>query len=147
MEIAVLALGCFWGPEKKYGQLDGIYRTEVGYCGGNSSKTSYKEVCTGDTNHAEVVKLEFDPNKISYENILEFFFQIHDPTTLNSQGPDFGTQYRSEIFYLNDQQKITAEKMIEKENVKLLGKVVTKTSLVKNYCPAEEYHQRYLEKR
>ena len=147
MEIAVLALGCFWGPEKKYGQLEGIYRTEVGYCGGNSPNTNYREVCTGTTNHAEAVKLEFDPKVISYEEIVKKFFEFHDPTTLNSQGPDFGTQYRSEIFYLNDQQKRIAEKMIEKENVKLSGKVVTKVSSVKNYCPAEEYHQRYLEKR
>ena len=122
------------------------YRTEVGYCGGNSSKTSYEEVCTGTTNHAEVVKLEFDPNKISYEKILEFFFQIHDPTTLNSQGPDFGTQYRSEIFYLNDNQKNIAEKITKKINEKLSGKVVTKISLLKNYCIAEEYHQKYLDK-
>ena len=147
MEIAVLALGCFWGPEQKFGRIDGIIRTEVGYCGGKSEKTNYKEVCTGTTDHAEVVKLEYDENTISYENIIKYFFEFHNPTTLNSQGPDFGTQYRSEIFYLNDQQKITAEKMIEKENIKLSGKVVTKTSLVKNYCPAEEYHQRYLEKR
>ena len=147
MEIAVLALGCFWGPEIKFSKIDGIIKTEVGYCGGNSSVTTYKEVCTGNTNHAEVVKLDFDEKIITYEKILKIFFQIHDPTTLNSQGPDFGTQYRSEIFYLNDQQKNIAEKMIEQENVKLSGKVVTKTSLVKNYCPAEEYHQRYLEKR
>ena len=146
MEIAVLACGCFWGPEIKFGKLKGIYRTEVGYCGGNSSKTSYEEVCTGTTNHAEVVKLEFDPNKISYEKILEFFFQIHDPTTLNSQGPDFGTQYRSEIFYLNDNQKNIAEKITKKINEKLSGKVVTKISLLKNYCIAEEYHQKYLNK-
>ena len=147
MEIAVLALGCFWGPEIKFSKIEGIIKTEVGYCGGNSPTTTYKEVCTGNTNHAEVVKLDFDEKIISYEKILKTFFQIHDPTTLNSQGPDFGTQYRSEIFYLNDQQKIIAEKIIEKENLKLSGKVVTKTSLVKNYCPAEEYHQRYLEKR
>ena len=147
MEIAILGLGCFWGPEIKFSKLDGVIKTEVGYCGGHNAETNYKEVCTGTTNHAEVVKLNFDPKVISYEKILEYFFEIHDPTTLNSQGPDFGTQYRSEIFYLNDQQKITAEKMIEKENVKLSGKVVTKTSLAKNYCPAEEYHQRYLEKR
>ena len=147
MEIAVLALGCFWGPEIKFSKIEGIIKTEVGYCGGNSPTTTYKEVCTGDTNHAEVVKLDFDEKIITYEKILKTFFQIHDPTTLNSQGPDFGTQYRSEIFYLNDQQKISAEKMIEKENLKLSGKVVTKTSLVKNYCPAEEYHQRYLEKK
>jgi len=147
MEIAVLALGCFWGPEIKFSKVNGIIRTEVGYCGGNSPQTSYKEVCTGNTNHAEVVKLEFDPKIISYDEILEYFFKIHDPTTLNSQGPDIGTQYRSEIFYLNEKQKNSAEKRIEKENKKLLGKIVTKLSVVKNYCTAEEYHQKYLEKK
>ena len=147
MEIAILGLGCFWGPEIKFSKLDGVIKTEVGYCGGHNAETNYKEVCTGSTNHAEVVKLDYDPKIISYEKILEFFFEIHDPTTLNSQGPDFGTQYRSEIFYLNDNQKITAENIINKENERLSGKVVTKLSQVKNYCPAEEYHQRYLEKR
>ena len=147
MEIAVLALGCFWGPEKKYGQLDGIYRTEVGYCGGNSPTTNYREVCTGTTNHAEAVKLEFDPKIITYEQIIKKFFEFHDPTTLNSQGPDFGTQYRSEIFYLNDEQKNIAQKVIDDVNKKLSGKVVTKLSELKNYCTAEEYHQKYLEKR
>ena len=147
MEIAVLALGCFWGPEKKYGQLDGIYRTEVGYCGGNSPNTNYREVCTGTTNHAEAVKLEFDPKIITYEQIIKKFFEFHDPTTLNSQGPDFGTQYRSEIFYLNDEQKNIAQKEIDDVNKKLSGKVVTKLSELKNYCTAEEYHQKYLEKR
>ncbi len=147
MEIAVLALGCFWGPEKKYGQLDGIYRTEVGYCGGNSPNTNYREVCTGTTNHAEAVKLEFDPKIITYEQIIKKFFEFHDPTTLNSQGPDFGTQYRSEIFYLNEEQKNIAQKVIDEENLKLSGKVVTKLSELKNYCTAEEYHQKYLEKR
>ena len=147
MEIAVLALGCFWGPEIKFSKIDGIIKTEVGYCGGNSSVTTYKEVCTGNTNHAEVVKLDFDEKIISYEKILKIFFQIHDPTTLNSQGPDFGTQYRSEIFYLNDNQKMIAEKILNEVNERLSGKVVTKISLLKNYCPAEEYHQKYLEKR
>ena len=147
MEIAILGLGCFWGPEIKFSKLDGIIKTEVGYCGGNNAETNYKEVCTGTTNHAEVVKLDFDPKIISYDKILEYFFEIHDPTTLNSQGPDFGTQYRSEIFYLSDNQKATAENLISKENERLSGKVVTKLSQVKNYCPAEEYHQRYLEKR
>ena len=147
MEIAVLALGCFWGPEIKFSKIDGIIKTEVGYCGGNSSITTYKEVCTGNTNHAEVVKLDFDEKIISYEKILKIFFQIHDPTTLNSQGPDFGTQYRSEIFYLNDNQKMIAEKVLDEVNERLSGKVVTKISLLKNYCPAEEYHQKYLEKR
>ena len=147
MEIAVLALGCFWGPEIKFSKIDGIIKTEVGYCGGNSPITTYKEVCTGNTNHAEVVKLDFDEKVISYEKILKIFFQIHDPTTLNSQGPDFGTQYRSEIFYLNDNQKIIAEKVLNNINERLSGKVVTKISLLKNYCPAEEYHQKYLDKR
>jgi len=147
MEIAILALGCFWGPEIKFSKLDGIVKTEVGYCGGNNKETNYKEVCTGKTNHAEVVKLEFDPKIISYEKILEFFFEIHNPTTLNSQGPDFGTQYRSEIFYLSEEQKSIAEKVTNRINEKMAGKVVTNISLYKNYCPAEEYHQRYLEKR
>ena len=147
MEIAVLGLGCFWGPEIKFSKLDGVIKTEVGYCGGNSARTSYKEVCTGETNHAEVVKLDFDPEIISYEKIIKYFFEFHDPTTLNSQGPDFGTQYRSEIFYLNDKQKIMAERILNEKNIKLSGRVVTKISAVKNYCPAEEYHQKYLEKR
>ena len=147
MEIAVLALGCFWGPEIKFSKIEGIIKTEVGYCGGNSPTTTYKEVCTGNTNHAEVVKLDFDEKIISYEKILKIFFQIHDPTTLNSQGPDFGTQYRSEIFYLNSNQKLIAEKILNEVNERLSGKVVTKISLLKNYCTAEEYHQKYLEKR
>ena len=147
MEIAILGLGCFWGPEIKFSKLDGIIKTEVGYCGGNNKQTTYKEVCSGKTNHAEVVKLDFDPKIISYQKILEFFFDIHDPTTLDSQGPDFGSQYRSEIFYLNDNQKNIAEETINKNNNRFSGKIVTKISLVKNYCTAEEYHQRYLEKR
>ena len=147
MKIAILGLGCFWGPEIKFGKLEGIIKTEVGYCGGNNKETNYKEVCTGKTNHAEVVKLDYDPKIISYEKILEFFFKIHDPTTLNSQGPDFGTQYRSEIFYLDVDQKIIAEKIKKKTNDRLSGNVVTNISMVKNYCPAEEYHQKYLEKK
>ena len=147
MEIAILGLGCFWSPEIKFSKLEGIIKTEVGYCGGHNAQTSYREVCSGTTNHAEVVKLDFDPKIITFEQILEYFFEFHDPTTLNSQGPDFGTQYRSEIFYLNDEQKNTAKKIMDKENERLSGKVVTKISQVKNYCVAEEYHQRYLEKR
>ena len=120
---------------------------DSGYCGGNTENTTYKDVCTGTTNHAEVVKLEYDEKTITYTGILKYLFEFHDPTTLNSQAYDFGTQYRSEIFYLNEKQKNIAEEIIEKENKKLSGKVVTKLSLLKNYCPAEEYHQRYLEKR
>ena len=143
MEIAVLGLGCFWGPEIKFSKLKGVIKTAVGYCGGDTKEVTYKEVCTGKTTHAEVVKLDCDPEVISYEKILDIFIENHNPTTLNSQGPDFGTQYRSEIFYLNNKQKEIAENVIEKINSTLSGKVVTKASLLKNYCPAEEYHQRY----
>ena len=146
MEIAILALGCFWGPEIKFSKIPGITKTEVGYCGGSSSITSYKEVCSGTTNHAEVVKLTFDPKQITYEEILNNFFNLHNPTTLNSQGPDFGTQYRSEIFYNDDNQKKIAIKVLEEFNKKLSGKVVTKISPITNYSKAEEYHQKYLEK-
>ena len=147
MEIALLALGCFWGPEIKFGKLEGIKKTEVGYCGGNSNRTTYEEVCSGNTNHAEVVKIEFDSTKISYEKILDFFFEIHDSTTLNRQGLDIGVQYRSEIFYINENQKIIAEEILKKNNLKYKDKIVTKISELKNYCKAEDYHQKYLEKK
>ena len=146
MEIAILALGCFWGPEKKFGKIEGILETEVGYCGGKMPNVTYKEVCSGETGHAEVVKLTFDSKKISYEKILEYFFEFHDPTTLNRQGPDIGTQYRSEIFYNNDEQKKISNSVIEKLNKKFNSKIVTKISENKNYTRAEEYHQKYLEK-
>ena len=147
MEIAILALGCFWEPEINFSKLEGVESTEVGYCGGNHNHTSYKEVCSGNTNHAEVVKIKFDNSKISYENILNYFFESHDPTTINRQGPDIGTQYRSEIFYSNDGQKKIAEEVLYKYNKKYNGKIVTKISEIKNYCKAEEYHQKYLEKK
>ena len=147
MEIAILALWCFWGPEIKFSKLDGVFKTEVGYCGGDYQKTSYEEVCTGKTNHAEVVKVEFNRDKLSYEEILNFFFEIHDPTTLNKQGPDIGSQYRSEIFYSNLKQKEIAEKVFLKFNEKFDGEIVTKISEIKNYCKAEDYHQKYLEKK
>ena len=147
MEIAILACGCFWSPEIKFSKLKGVSKTEVGYCGGNTENTTYEEVCTGNTNHAEGVKLQFDSSQISYSEILNYFFEIHDPTSLNFQGPDIGTQYRSEIFYLNDNQKKIAESILEKNNKKFLGKIVTKISKIKNYSVAEEYHQKYLEKR
>ena len=146
MEIAILALGCFWKPEMEFDKFNGIVKTEVGYCGGNVNKTNYEEVCAGKTNHAEVIKIEFDTSKVSYEDILNYFFKIHDPTTLNKQGPDIGTQYRSEIFYCNNSQKEIAKKILNKINQKLNGKVVTKISKEKNYCKAEEYHQKYFEK-
>ena len=146
MQKFIGGIGCFW-DETEYQGIPGIIFTECGYCGGKNPKVTYKQVCGGNTEHIEVVKVTFDPKIISYDEIIEYFFQIHDPTTLNSQGPDMGKQYRSEIFYLNEKQKNYAEKIIEKENKKLSGKVVTKLSIVKNYCTAEEYHQKYLEKR
>ena len=147
MEIAILALGCFWGPEEKFSKVQGIINTEVGYCGGNTNPTTYEEVCTGSTNHAEVVKIEFDEKIIKYENLLEKFFEMHDPTTLDRQGPDIGTQYRSEIFFTNINQKEIAEKIKSKFNLKYNGKIITKISEEKNYCKAEEYHQKYIQKR
>ena len=147
MEIAILALGCFWGPEEKFSRLNGVINTEVGYCGGETSSTSYEAVCTGSTNHAEVVKIEFDEKIISYENIIEKFFEMHDPTTLNKQGPDTGTQYRSEIFYINEKQKIIANKIKLKLDKQYNGKIVTNISKEKNYCIAEDYHQKFIQKR
>ena len=140
-------MGCFWKPEEKFKTQKGIIDTEVGYAGGYKSKVTYEEVCQGNTGHAEIVKLSFDENVISFEKILELFFKLHDPTQKDMQFPDVGTQYRSEIFYFNDNQKIIAEKVLKSVNDRLNGKVVTKISLLKNYCPAEEYHQKYLEKR
>ena len=105
MKKAIFGLGCFWGPEEKFSKLNGITNTEVGYCGGNVDQATYEEVCGGKTNHAEVVKIEFDEKKISYSEIVKKFFDLHDPTTLNQQGPDVGTQYRSEIFFLDNEQK------------------------------------------
>ena len=147
MEIAILALGCFWGPEEKFSKLDGVINTEVGYCGGKTNPTTYEEVCSGSTNHAEVVKIEFDEKTISYENLLNKFFEMHDPTTLNRQGPDMGTQYRSEIFFINDRQKKIAEKIKLIFNKKYNGKVKTNISKEINYCKAEDYHQKYIQKR
>ncbi len=147
MEIATLALGCFWEPEEKFSKVKGITNTEVGYCGGNTNPTTYEEVCTGSTNHAEVVKIEFDEKIISYANLLEKFFEMHDPTSLNRQGPDIGTQYRSEIFFTNDNQKKIAEEVRLRLNKKYNGKIITNISEEKNYCKAEDYHQKFIQKR
>ena len=113
METGIFAAGCFWKPDLEFEELEGVKKTEVGYCGGKSSNTTYENVCTGTTNHAEVVKVFFDENIISYEKLLKFFLKIHNPTTLNRQGPDIGTQYRSEVFYNNQKQKETAEKVLK----------------------------------
>ena len=147
MKKAIIASGCFWGPEEKLSKIKGITKAEVGYCGGNNSKTSYEEVCTGQTNHAEVVKIEFDEKVITYEEIVNLFFKIHDSTTFNRQGPNIGSQYRSEIFFYDNEQKKIAEKVKENLNKKLNGKVVTKISKEINYCKAEEYHQKYIQKK
>ena len=147
MEIAILALGCFWSPEEKFSKLNGVINTEVGYCGGKKEKTSYEEVCGGSTNHAEVVKIEFDEKILTYENLLKKFFEMHDSTTLNRQGPDVGTQYRSEIFFFNDKQKKVAEEVKLIFDKKYNGKITTNISEQKNYCKAEEYHQKYIQKK
>ena len=111
MKKAIFASGCFGIQKKNYLKIIGITKTEVGYCGGNNTKTSYEEVCTGQTNHAEVVKIEFDEKVITYEEIVNFFFKIHDPTTFNRQGPNIGSQYRSEIFFYDDEQKKLLKKL------------------------------------
>ena len=147
MEIAILALGCFWSPEERFSKLNGVTNTEVGYCGGKMKQTSYEEVCGGSTGHAEVVKIEFDEKILTYENLLKKFFEMHDPTTLNRQGPDVGTQYRSEIFFLNNKQKKIAEEVKLIFDKKYNGKITTNISEQKNYSKAEEYHQKYIQKR
>ena len=139
-------MGCFWKPEEKFRTQKGIVSTEVGYAGGQNSKITYEEVCQGNTGHAETVKLSFDENILSYENILELFFKMHDPTQKDMQFPDVGTQYRSEIFYENDEQKKEAEEVLNEKNSQFDGKIQTNISKIKNYCKAEEYHQRYIEK-
>ena len=147
METGIFAAGCFWKPDLEFEDLEGVEKTEVGYCGGNNPDTTYENVCTGSTNHAEVVKVYYDKNIISYEKLVEFFLKIHNPTTLNRQGPDIGTQYRSEIFYTTETQKKIAEKILDQKNKDFNGKIVTKVSKVLNYCKAEDYHQKYLKKR
>ena len=133
MQKSYLALGCFWKPEETFRQLTGVTETEVGYAGGNSSNTNYEEVCACKTEHAETVKITYDEKIISYEKLLEIFFKIHDPTQKNMQYPDVGTQYRSEIFYENEQQKNTAEKYKNLFNKKFDGKIETNIPKNKNY--------------
>ena len=145
MQIFIGGIGCFW-DETEYQGIAGILSTECGYCGGKNKTVSYKEVCGGDTEHIEVVKVTFDPKLISYKDIARLFFKIHDPTTLNRQGPNVGYQYRSEIFYNTEEEKVEAEEILNEVNKKLNGKVVTTIRKEKNYCKAEEYHQKYFEK-
>ena len=146
MQKFIGGIGCFW-DETEYKGVSGIVATECGYCGGKSATVSYEQVCGGNTEHIEVVKVTFDPQIISYEDVTRLFLKIRDPTTLNRQGPNVGYQYRSEIFYSNEEEKIIAEKVLGEINKKLNGKVVTTIRKEKNYCRAEEYHQKYFEKR
>jgi len=145
MQIFIGGIGCFW-DETEYHGVSGIVSTECGYCGGKSPEISYQQVCSGDTEHIEVVKVTFDPKIISYEDVTRYFFKIHDPTTLNRQGPNVGYQYRSEIFYTSEEEKESAQKVLIEVNKKLKGKVITIIRREKNYCKAEEYHQKYFEK-
>jgi peptide-methionine (S)-S-oxide reductase len=146
MQKCTLALGCFWKPEENFKNKPGIIETEVGYAGGMSSDVTYEEVCTGNSGHAEVVRLTFDESKISFNKILDLFFKMHDPTQKDMQYPDVGTQYRSEIFFETDKQKHEASEILNEFNKKLDGKIQTNISKIKNYCKAEEYHQKYIEK-
>lgn len=143
IEKAVLGGGCFWCVEAIYQLVSGIQSIRSGYAGGNSENPTYKEVCSGMSGHAEVIELGFDPNEISYRDILKIFFEVHDPTTLNRQGNDEGTQYRSVIYYLDEEQKKIAEE--EKQNARNNWKdpIVTEISPLPKFFPAEEYHQNY----
>jgi peptide-methionine (S)-S-oxide reductase len=145
LEFATFGNGCFWCTEAIFEQLEGVTKVESGYAGGEVKSPSYKEVCTGNTGHAEVIRLTYDPKLISYRELLDVFFSTHDPTTLNRQGADVGTQYRSAIFYHNDDQKAEAEKIIaDLENEKVFdNKIVTEITAINNYSVAENYHQDY----
>jgi len=145
-EKAIFAGGCFWGVEYYFQKKKGVISTEVGYIGGHSENPTYKEVCTNTTDYAEAVEITFNPSEISYEDLAKLFFEIHDPTQLNQQGPDIGYQYRSAIFYFNDKQKETAEKLINILKEKGL-KVVTQVVKADKFWTAEEYHQHYYTKK
>ena len=146
-EVATLAGGCFWCLEAVYDQLKGVQEVESGYSGGKVTNPTYQQVCNGTTGHAEVVQLTFDPQVVSFEDILDVFFTIHDPTTLNRQGNDVGTQYRSAIFYHSPEQKVTAEKVIAKLNAEHLwnAPIVTEVAPFDKFYRAEDYHQEYFE--
>ena len=147
-EIATLAGGCFWGMEDIIRNIPGVTNTVVGYTGGTVDRPTYNIVKLGTTNHAESVQVEFDPSKLSYENLLGYFFRMHDPTTLNQQGNDKGTQYRSVIFYHSPEQKKTAEEVIKKveSSKKWSRPIVTQVIQATEFYPAEDYHQDYLKK-
>lgn len=147
--IATFAAGCFWGVEAKFRQLPGVKNTRVGYTGGQTADPDYQQVCTGNTGHAEAIEVEFDPAVISYGQLLDFFWQIHNPTTPNRQGPDVGTQYRSAVFYHDAEQQQQAENRKQELNASgvFSQPIVTEITAASTFYPAEEYHQCYLEKR
>jgi peptide-methionine (S)-S-oxide reductase len=147
LEKATLGAGCFWGVEATFRRLAGVKDTQVGYMGGKLNNPTYKDVCTDKTGHAEVLEVTFDPAVISYRDILEVFWDNHNPTTLNRQGPDVGTQYRSAIFYHSPEQKIEAEKSRDAAQARFPRPIVTEIVPATEFWRAEEYHQQYLEKR
>ena len=143
-EKATFGAGCFWKPEHVFRQIDGVVSTSVGYMGGDAANPSYEQVCTGRTGHAEVVQVEYDPERISYEELLDIFWQSHDPSQLNRQGPDVGTQYRSAVFVHGTAQHEAAE--ASRAKLSDIGKVATEIVQAGDYWPAEDYHQQYFEK-
>jgi peptide-methionine (S)-S-oxide reductase len=149
MEKATFGAGCFWGVELTFAQMPGVIETAVGYEGGKLDNPSYQDVCTDRTGHAEVVEVTFDPAKITYEQLLDQFFSLHDPTQLNRQGPDWGTQYRSAVFYHSPGQKAAAEAVIARLTAehRFVKPIVTQVVPAETFWRAEEYHQKYLEKR
>jgi peptide-methionine (S)-S-oxide reductase len=149
METATFGAGCFWGVEESFRQIPGVVDTAVGYLGGHTQNPSYQDVCTDETGHAEVVQVTYDPSKVGYQQLLDAFWEAHDPTTLNRQGPDIGTQYRSAIFFHSPEQERLAR--ASKEKIQVSGKfrrpIVTEITPASNFYRAEEYHQKYLAKR
>ncbi len=145
-ERAIFASGCFWGTEYHFQKTKGVLLTTVGYTGGHKKNPTYKEVCSGTTGHAEAVEVIYDPSKVSYEELVKLFFETHNPTHVNRQGPDIGEQYRSEIFYLDDKQKETAQQLINILKAKGL-KVATRLTKASTFWKAEDYHQQYYQKK
>ena len=144
--IAIFAAGCFWGVEERFLSTSGVIRTQVGYIGGSTTEPTYQDICTGTTGHAEAVEVCFDPEKVSFAQLAELFFAIHDSTTLNRQGPDRGTQYRSAIFVLDEAQKEQAQEAQRKAQANWAQPIVTEIVSASTFWPAEEYHQQYLRK-
>ena len=147
MATAIFGAGCFWGIEVAFGKVKGVTSTSVGYTGGNTDNPTYEQVCSGKTNHAEVVWVEFDPSSLSYEELLDVFWGCHDPTTLNRQGPDRGTQYRSVFYFADSAQEASAIKSKEQNSGRFPNPIVTEITAASKYYIAEDYHQKYLEKR